>query len=94
VTTVKTKTLLVALLALLPLASCQGETTEPVTASFTTYTDPAGYFSISYPADWEPFPPWYSDNAERYLFLDPEYHDVASGLVFMPGTRPRRKSPT
>jgi hypothetical protein len=69
----------VALLTLLPLTSCKGM--EPIPAHFTTYTDPAGYFSISYPADWQAFPDPNVNNI-RDLFLNPEYHATASGLVF------------
>lgn len=37
------------------------ETSEPISepaipAHFTTYTDDSGFFSVSYPSDWEPFP--------------------------------------
>ncbi len=81
VTNVNIGILLLMLLLMLPFASCQGETTAPLTAGFTTYTDPAGYFSISYPADWQAFPPWYSD-AERFFFLNPNYHTAATGLIF------------
>jgi len=30
----------------------------PAPAHFTTYTDEASFFSISYPPDWKPFPSW------------------------------------
>ncbi|MBA7582401.1 hypothetical protein ES708_24329 [subsurface metagenome] len=33
----------------------------PIPAHFATYTDEAGFFNISYPPDWEPFPSWFEE---------------------------------
>ena len=33
----------------------------PIPAHFSTYTDEAGFFSISYPPEWKPFPSWFEE---------------------------------
>jgi len=38
-------------------APASAPTSNPsIPAHFTTYTDDSGFFSVSYPSDWEPFP--------------------------------------
>jgi hypothetical protein len=85
VTIVKSKTVMVALLLLLPLISCKG--IEPVPAGFTTYTDPSGYFSISHPASWTTFPPLFTIRADKDFFLEPVFphNDQASVFVAIIG---------
>lgn len=45
-----------------PTETPSAPVSEPaIPAHFTTYTDEARFFSISYPPDWEPFPSWFEE---------------------------------
>lgn len=57
----------------------------PIPAHFTTYTDEANFFSISYPPDWEPFPSWYEELGVDARDFFKSYDSNASlvGLFFV-----------
>ena len=55
----------ILVIGILLLSACGAPATAPapvsesaIPAHFTTYTDEAGFFSISYPPEWKPFPSW------------------------------------
>ena len=50
---IKKLPLLILVIAFLSLGVC-AQSKSPVPANFTTYTDEVNFFSISYPANWEP----------------------------------------
>ena len=67
---VKMKRILLSILVvgILLLSACGAPTSAPgavseppISAHFTTYTDEARFFSISYPPDWKLFPSWFEE---------------------------------
>lgn len=57
---------------------------EPaIPAHFTTYTDEAGFFSISYPSDWEPFPSQLEVPVSKDLFKGYDSDTSLVGLFFI-----------
>ena len=67
-------------------ATAPASVSEPaIPAHFTTYTDEAGFFSISYPPDWEPFPSWFEELGALSKDFFKLYDSYASitGLFFV-----------
>jgi len=50
---IKKLPLLILVIAFLSIGVC-AQSKSPIPANFTTYTDEVNFFSISYPANWEP----------------------------------------
>ncbi|MBA7587861.1 hypothetical protein ES708_29906 [subsurface metagenome] len=84
----------ILVIGILLLSACGTPTTEIPSASepqipthFTTYTDEAGFFSISYSPDWEPFPSWFeelgADSRDFFKSYDSNVSLVGLFFVFM-----------
>jgi len=70
------------------------ETSEPISeptipAHFSIYTDEAGFFSISYPLDWEPFPAWFEElgliSKDFFKSYDSDASFIGLFFVFIAG---------
>ena len=67
-------------------ATAPAPLSEPaIPAHFTTYTDEAGFFSISYPPEWKPFPSWFEELGGLSQDFFKGYDSVTSlvGLFFV-----------